>query len=175
MEIFEQVKTSLIEQAKAHNPFSNQLELVIEVQTWDKLQKVICDEIRWFFYHNINLPNGHYKNNKREFTVLNDKLNGEFIRYRKDGTVCEKCTYVDGVKHGEFIRYHEDGTVCEKCTYVNGVKHGEYFEYHENGQVYKKCNYVHGKTHGEYVLYHDNEQLWFKCNFVHGELVETAS
>jgi antitoxin component YwqK of YwqJK toxin-antitoxin module len=173
MENFQQVKTSLIEQAKVNNACSDQLELVIKAKTWSELKKVIIDNIGWCNEKGILVPDGHYKNNKYKFTIVNGKLHGEHFYCWIESKVQVKSNYVDGKKEGEFIRYHINGQVDLKCNYVNDKLHGKFVRY-DNGDVIMKCNYVHGQLHGEHVRYYKNGQVEVKCNYTNGKLVKTV-
>jgi antitoxin component YwqK of YwqJK toxin-antitoxin module len=111
-ENFIKIKTSLIEQAKSNNACENEVyQKFIDVQTWNELRNVIIDNISWCNDKGILLPDGHYKNNEREFTIINGQLNGEYIEYRSDGTLYKKCNYFEGKLHGDYFRYYKNGEV----------------------------------------------------------------
>jgi antitoxin component YwqK of YwqJK toxin-antitoxin module len=170
-ENFKEVQASIVKQAKTDNACSDQLQRAIDAQTWDELKDFIIDNIDWCIDNDIRLLDGYYKNNEREFTVVNRKLNGEYVSYYENGQVEQKCNYFDGLKHGEYVLYWSNGNVWTKCTYVHGKLHGEYTSYHykSNGQVEQKCTYDNGKLHGEYVSYYDNGNVLIKCNYVNGK------
>jgi antitoxin component YwqK of YwqJK toxin-antitoxin module len=208
MENFELVKSQFIHQlesfqAESHKVYNRLIEDIIMCQNWDEFQNIIINNY-WFIdsrklYDDIRLPDGHYKNPKAEFTLVDGKLHGKFVSYWSNGNVSQMCTYDNGQLHGEFVSYYENRLIWEKCTYVHGQRHGEAILYHDNGQVWHKYNYVNGKLHGEYVQYWSDGTVCEKCNFffgeehgeyvrynyhgkvdkkctyVHGQLVETAS
>jgi antitoxin component YwqK of YwqJK toxin-antitoxin module len=174
MENFQEVKASIVEQAKAKKACSDQLKRAIDAQTWDELQEVIYDNIYWCTKHNIELPDGYYKNTKKEFIVVNGKVHGEYISYQNNGQVDEKCTYVHGQRHGEFVSYWNNGQVWVKCNYVDGKLNGEFVSYYEDGEVNVKFNYFDGKPHGEYVRYYKNGKVNVKFNYIYGQLIKTV-
>jgi antitoxin component YwqK of YwqJK toxin-antitoxin module len=131
MEIFQEVKTSLIEQAKTHNVCGSELERAIDAQTWSELQNVICDNIGWCITNDIRLPDGYYKNSEIEFTITDGKLHGEYVEFHENGKVAIKCFYKNGKLHGEYISYYGNGNIYKKYDY-------------KNDKVKKKFTYVHG-------------------------------
>lgn len=44
--------------------------------------------------------------------------------WRADGTLCNRCPFVDGEPHGEFERYHQSGEVSQTGRFVEGQLHG---------------------------------------------------
>jgi hypothetical protein len=169
MENFKKIQANLVEQLKANNACSDQLKRTIDAQTWSELQDFICDNIWWCIDNDIRIPDSYYKNAKAEFTVVNGKVHGEYIRYWYYGTVYEKCTFNNGQKHGEYVSYYDSGQIDEKRNYENDKVHGQYICFYENGQVHQKFNCVKDKVHGEYIRYYDNGNVQVKCNFLNGE------
>ena len=140
---FIKLKSKGIKQATTKGACEDRLKRAIDAQTWSEMKNVIIDNIWWCIDNNIALPDGHYKNNEREFTV------------------------VDGKVHGEFVSYHDNGQVHVKCNYKKGKLHGDYVSHWPDGQIHVKCAYVKGERHGEYVIY-----LNVKCAYYNGEIVE---
>jgi hypothetical protein len=150
MENFQEVKKSLIEQLKDSDAFKCDvkqvmLEDVIDVQTWNELLDVICDSIFSYLDNGILLPDGRYKNDEKEFTVLNGKMDGQYLAYDENGNCFCKCNYLKGKLHGKYLFFYEDDTLQIDCNYVNGQLHGEYLEYDKDGNLKEKRNYVHGQ------------------------------
>jgi antitoxin component YwqK of YwqJK toxin-antitoxin module len=167
MENFQQVKTSLIEQAKANN---NLLQKVIYSQTWDELYNVIIDNILdishtyatfdtdmgWCNDKCILIPDGHYKNNEKEFTILNGKMHGEYVTYWSHGKVREKWNYVEGQKHGEYVSYYiKTGHVNTKGYYIDGKKHGKFIHYWSNEEVHFFEYFFRGARVSKQMEYED--------------------
>jgi hypothetical protein len=125
MENFQEVKKSLIEQLKDSDAFKCDvkqvmLEDVIDAQTWDELQDVICDSIFSYLDNGILLPDGHYKNDNTKFTIVDGKVHGEFVSYWSDGQVKVKCNYVNGELHGQYLLFSSYGKLLCKYFYENG-------------------------------------------------------
>lgn len=58
-----------------------------------------------------------------------------------------------GVKHGTFRYWRADGTLCNECTYHDGVPEGPFKRFHENGEVSQTGQFVRGELHGTRTWY----------------------
>lgn len=76
----------------------------------------------------------------------------------------DKKKYVDGNvaenrRDGLWYAYHKDGKVQTKAFYVNGKEEGQYTVYYENGNVRYTGKYKDGKRVGTWFFYDENEKL----------------
>ena len=53
------------------------------------------------------------------FKDENNEYQGEFKRWRSDGTLGIHCFYENGKRHGEYKSWYDDGTLEEHCFYEN--------------------------------------------------------
>jgi antitoxin component YwqK of YwqJK toxin-antitoxin module len=118
---FLRVQKNIVEQLKASGDYADYEQLPFtKAQNWDELFDVICHNVKRCNDLGILLPDGHYKKFKKEFTIENGKLHGEYVHFYDDGKMMLKDFYVHGKKHGECFLYYENGKVAEKYTYLNG-------------------------------------------------------
>ena len=149
-----------------------------------------------------NIPNGevkeldennkiksvsHYKNNKRQGTLIRYDEDGDMISreeydrgilqgpaenvsYSKNDFLHTKCTYDNALLEGLRIATQKDGTVREKENYSHGLLNGECFYYYQNGTLESKEFFKDGKREGERVLYFPTGKIWCKEQFSNGML-----
>jgi antitoxin component YwqK of YwqJK toxin-antitoxin module len=121
MENFTELKERILSQAIEKNACEKELERAKACETWDELKEVIIDNIWWCIEKYIELPDGHYKNSYREFTLVNGKLHGEFKRWFDNGQLNIHYTFKKGELHGEYKEWWSNGELHEHRVY----KHGE--------------------------------------------------
>ena len=167
MENFTEVKESILTQTIRNENLNKKVKAC---ENWDELKEVITDNIWWCIYKDIELSDGVYKNNKREFTINKGRLHGEFKRWDTKGQLDFQCTFKEGKEHGEFKLWFDNGRLDVHCTYENGKKHGEYKRWHKNGELELLTFYKEGKLHGECKEYHDNGQLREHSFYKNGKL-----
>ena len=68
-------------------------------------------------------------------------------------------SYINDKLNGERIKYFESGVLKEKENYILGEQNGEHTTYYENKQLRKKTNYINGKLNGEWITYYKNGQI----------------
>jgi hypothetical protein len=126
-----------------------------KAQNWDELKPVILHQIPNFLILDVCVPDDNYTiyfdgvvredNIRYKFTVLNGKLQGEFVEYyektTKTDNIPEKITtYKDGVKHGVMTHYYSDGSIEKNSNVANGKLHGEEKEFYEDAIVTNMYN-----------------------------------
>jgi hypothetical protein len=149
MKDFEELKKNIIKQAITNDACLEELERAKNSENWDELKQVIADNIWWCIDNVIELPDDHYKNDEREFTVVNGKLEGEF----KD--------------------WFDNGQLYEYFFFKNGEKHGEYKSWHVNGLLYKHYFYKDGELDGEIKMWYSNGKLEEHHIYKEDEPIET--
>jgi len=106
-----------------------------------------------------------------------DNIQGEYIRYYDDApsVIRSACTYIDDKKEGLYVHFYRNGKVDSVSEYVNNEKDGEYVSWHKNGGVCTRTTFRKGVENGEYMDWHANGQLWehlfFKDGREHGESI----
>jgi hypothetical protein len=170
MENFEEIKERILKQAIEKKACVEELERAKGCESWEQLQEVIADNFWWCIDKEILLPNGYYKTNRYEITIVNGKLEGEYKRwFESSGQLNIHWTYKDGKEHGEFKSWYPNGQPCVHCTYKNGELEGEYKSWYDNGQLYIHCTYKNGELEGEYKEWWDNGELVIRCTYKHGK------
>lgn len=159
-EKFEEIKEKLYEEAKEKGYCKiNELDPIINSQTWDELKEFITNNIDWFILWDVTLPDGHYNNEKVKFSIIDGKIHGEYIEYGLGFlSTHKKYCYVNGERHGEYVSYTIHNELCEKGNYVNGKLHGLYISYN-SGRIRNVLNFVNGTLHGD--------NIWFD---IHGKM-----
>ena len=64
----------------------------------------------------ITLPDGYYKTSKREFRIVNGKLDGELKEWWPNGKLWVHCTFKNGLLNGEYKEWSEDGKLIIAFT-----------------------------------------------------------
>jgi len=117
-----------------------------------KLFKENISEVTTFFYENGN------KESVCEYS--NDKRNGFFRSFYKDGkTKCEGF-YRGNLKDGKWIYYHKNGVIKSEGSFNkdyshnNDGKEGVWKYYNHNGKLIEITEYKYGRKHGisKYLL-----------------------
>jgi antitoxin component YwqK of YwqJK toxin-antitoxin module len=119
---FAELKERILTQAIEKNACVEELERAKACKSWKRLQEVIADNIWWCIEKYIELPDGHYESSKREFTVVNGKLEGEFKDWWENGQLFVQSFYKDGKEHGEYKRWYSNGQPWAHCTYKDGKR-----------------------------------------------------
>ncbi|RUT77732.1 toxin-antitoxin system YwqK family antitoxin [Ancylomarina longa] len=133
----------------------------------------------------------------REGNYINNKKNGIWKNYRKDGILSYVIQFVNGIPNGEMCSYYANGNLLEKGNWVSDHWEGEYYcysekgnisghfffnkygkrtgyqeYYHENGKVSIKGNWFNGNKEGEIQEFYENGELRSKKHFSQGQLEE---
>ena len=141
MENFAEVKERILNSMIENGINKYDIERVENCESWDKIQEFIADNIHWWFKKDIDLPDGHYKSNLCEFTVVNDKQDGEFKSWWEDGQLAVHCTFKDGLLNGEYEYWWSNSQMYVQSSYING----KYYHYDESGKLIVKEYYTKGK------------------------------
>jgi antitoxin component YwqK of YwqJK toxin-antitoxin module len=137
-------------------------------------------------YKDNNLTKKQYRNGyikeyysnlgnvKYEGGVFSNLEQGEWKRYRKNGSLLRKFYKEDGLNHGERIDYYETGEIESVSNWHKDEQVGIARTYYKSGKI-KIINYTKNKeVHGEYLEYYENEQVMRLENFWNGERIDTC-
>lgn len=122
----------------------------------------------------------HHNACSKEFTIVNGRMEGEYIHMYPPGVVRERIHYKAGVIDGVYETYHANGTLESRVDWVNGHKGaGSWTVYDERGGVLKTYSTDEsGAFDGEYVHYKYDErqhtykmiaQIHYKAGVLHGD------
>ncbi|QYB17622.1 hypothetical protein PV-S19_0258 [Pacmanvirus S19] len=85
-------------------------------------------------------------------------LLGGWEKYYSDGTLRSRRIYID-YNHYELTRWRSDGSIIEKCYYLDDELHGIYRKWYSNGNKNIVAQYSHNKLCKKYKKYYDNGQI----------------
>ena len=133
METLNEIRNDIINQFK--KPIKNKtvISLLEKAKTIDELKEIVFDCICILNKNNININNlllcVKYKNENKEFTLINGKLDGEVNHLLPDGTI-----YIRDI--------YDDGERIESKTYREGELHTH--KKYKNGELHKCTIYENG-------------------------------
>lgn len=78
-------------------------------------------------------------------------------------------------RDGDWFAYHKNGNLCTEAHYVNGKEEGEYKVYHDNGYLYYVGKYEKGKKVGEWKFYDEQGRLMYSQQYENGTLKRDKS
>lgn len=84
---------------------------------------------------------------RKEYYKINNKREGPFKKFNKDGDLIYICNYTNNRKNGLELSYYEDNhTILEsKINYVNGKKNGVCILYDEYGTIENQYVFLNDK------------------------------
>jgi len=118
-------------------------------------------------------PNSNSK--QYEYSLLNGKLNGKFIKYYENGKIEIIKNFINGIENGEHKEFNEKGNILYEGIMKNGKRNGifTYYYYDEdNDELILKLttNYIEGKKNGRQkiisVLKHKTPEIISFTNFI---------
>jgi antitoxin component YwqK of YwqJK toxin-antitoxin module len=95
-------------------------------------------------------------NVKAKYTLLNGKINGEFIAYHTNEKIKRVGNYDNGVESGLFKEYDESGNIEAEYSMSKGELNGSLKTYYPNGKLKKSGSYLNGKEQGNFAEYDEN-------------------
>lgn len=83
----------------------------------------------------------------KEYYKINNKREGVFKKFNKEGDLIYICNYVNNRKNGEELiySYNNHNILESKINYVNGKKNGKFIYYDKNGNISQECIYIDDK------------------------------
>tara|TARA_R110002049_G_scaffold20846_12_gene76634 strand:- start:4390 stop:5148 length:759 start_codon:yes stop_codon:yes gene_type:complete len=90
-------------------------------------------------------------------------LDGEFIKYYKDGIVETQHNFVNGSLEGISNYYFPNGNLEMEVNFKDGIKNGILREYYKNGEIKSIQQYKNGLKHGDLLFFYDNGNLKMKA------------
>lgn len=76
-------------------------------------------------------------------------------------------------RDGDWYAYHKNGNLCTEAHYVNGKEEGMYKVYHDNGYLYYAGEYHEGLKEGVWKFYDEQGRLNYTQLYEHNMLKET--
>src|SRR3990167_9007202 len=78
-----------------------------------------------------------------------DKLDGLYEEYYKDGRLRSRYNYQAGELDGLYEDFYEDGRLSYRCNYQAGELEGLYEGYYKDGKLSYRCNYKAGERNSK--------------------------
>ncbi|MEC7839949.1 MAG: 6-hydroxymethylpterin diphosphokinase MptE-like protein [Chlamydiota bacterium] len=104
------------------------------------------------------------------FVKFNGELEGQYLRYTKDGLLQYEKFYKKGKLHGPVTFYDPAGGVLAKSWFVDGMQQGKNWQYYPSGVVSSLQRYKEGVWHGKQEYYFENKILKSLLNYKEGTL-----
>ncbi|MGM0479892.1 MAG: toxin-antitoxin system YwqK family antitoxin [Bacteroidota bacterium] len=126
---------------------------------------------KWIFFGKDKPEKGYPMEGKiSEGTYENDRKNGHWIMYYKDGeTPKTEGEFVNNRPNGPFVRYHPNGEVKEQGTFNKRRYVDSLMRFNSDGVVIYESSYNEsGKESGPVKYYHDNGNPEFVYNAKNG-------
>lgn len=89
---------------------------------------------------NVKVHETHYYPGKKKYidgNIANDKRDGLWYAYHKNGAVQTMAHYKNGVEEGTYVVYYENGSVHYTGQYNKGKRVGVWYFYDENEKLVK--------------------------------------
>ncbi len=95
-----------------------------------------------------------------EFYQINGKREGKCTKYYYNYEIDkEVCNFKDDKKEGEYISYFKNGKIAMVCNFSNDNLEGKCIYYFQNGTISMFCNYFNGTIVGEIIKFDENGNL----------------
>ena len=114
----------------------------------------------------------------REFSYVNDTVEGRQIEKWMNGMPKQECNFVKGDYDGKYSTWFANGKPESEYNYVKGIKTGKYSKYHVNGVLEESGEYdSEGNLTGEFKSFDmhgkvTNVQNEFRKGLLHGTCTE---
>ncbi len=97
---------------------------------------------------------------KKEYTLTNGKLNGNYRQYHENGNLQLAVKFVNGKREGLQQEFDELGNIEVKINFKENVENG-LFQNYQNGRLNEEYYFISGIKSGKYTLfnYDDNSKV----------------
>jgi len=107
--------------------------------------------------HQKKLPGYRADQKVEEGYFIDNKKEGKWVFYYRNGKTKHVLYYQHGVPDGKATFYYKNGTIRETGTWKNNRWVGEYRQYYENGNPKNHFKYDNrGVKNGKQVYFHEN-------------------
>ena len=108
------------------------------------------------------------KTKEYEFNFTDDKRDGSFLVFHRNGIKLEEGTFKDDKLNGAYKEWNEYGILLAEYNFKDGKRNGRSINYFNNGKVQVNMNYKEGERDGEYTKYFDNGNIDEKGQYKEG-------
>lgn len=116
----------------------------------------------------------HYESGElhKQYFVRNGKKEGEYLDYRRNGTIRSRLQFVNDLQSGKTIFYTEDGKIREVQYYIDGKReYGDTLFYPEGGIEFT-TDFKNGLKHGYLRKWDKNGEIFFEAKYDMDKLIE---
>ncbi|PWT70734.1 MAG: hypothetical protein C5B59_20235 [Bacteroidetes bacterium] len=110
-----------------------------------------------YYYHDGAL--------KASENYKNGKLDGEAIKYYKNGLQSSHQFFVQDQNEGNYTSYYQNGAPYMSVNYKNGKAEGEKKEFYNNGSISRISHFAGSRLEGPSILYYKNGSIKEKSNY----------
>ncbi len=101
-------------------------------------------------------PNGKIK---KQYSLINEKVEGEVFLYDSTGTLSSSHLYVNGKANGRAYDYYPSGKIKEIFYETENHANGKVLRYYENGQISLIGKYINDRFNGIVKEYYSNGKI----------------
>jgi len=123
----------------------------------------------------VKMVREYYENGRQiEGNYKDDKKDGKWTSYHKNGEIEIELNYKDGKLDGKRTSYYPypNGQIFEEENYKDGEKDGKRTSYYKNGQIEWEENYIDGKLNGKQTYYNEYGSINKVEEYKDGKLVK---
>ena len=110
-----------------------------------------------------------YWSNKKLLSAgvkVNDKEEGHWIFYHKNGLKWTEGNYRHGERVGQWKTWYDDGRLSQEGYMDNGP----FKSWYKSGQVESEGSFKNGKRNGAWTFYHSNGKLYKQCTYLNDSI-----
>lgn len=116
----------------------------------------------------------HYESGElhKHYFVKDGKKVGEYLDYRKDGSIRSRLQFENDLQSGQTIHYTEDGKIREVQYYIDGKREFGDTLFYPDGSIEFTTDFKNNKKHGYLRKWNKNGDIFFEAKYDMDKLVE---
>ncbi len=105
---------------------------------------------------------------KTEIEYKNQKMDGWYKEYYKNGQLKSEIWHREGKMNGIFKEYYEDGKTKSIAYYKNDKLDSLNQIFYTDGKIKSERHYLNGRLHGKLVNYYPDGKVTLETNYLYG-------
>ncbi len=101
-------------------------------------------------------------------------LEGEAVRFRKDGSLLGRCFYLHNQLHGPSLTFFKEGLLASESWFIEGVQQGQVLEFYPSGKLYAHLKFKNGRRHLEQLYFWENGVIQTRLIYQERRLIKAA-
>ncbi len=116
----------------------------------------------------------HYESGElhKQYFVKDGKKEGEYLDYRKDGTIRSKLQFENDLQSGKTIHYNEAGNIREVQYFIEGKREFGDTLFYPDGKIQFTTDFKEDKKHGYLRKWDQNGEVFFEAKYDMDKLIE---